>query len=182
MNGYKALLGFGVLAALVALALWAGGAWAGQSDVGGKAVEPKHEHKGETAKKPGAEEALAALAKEHVVKLGDALKALDAARKALDGGDAKAAIAEIAKARELVADTRDDLKVYLPAPAAGVVNVRCPIMGSAIDPAKVPESLIRQYKGQKVGFCCPACPQAWDNLTDEQKDAKLSAAMSAPQK
>ena len=58
---------------------------------------------------------------------------------------------------------------------AKVVNARCPIMGSAIDRANVPDSLTREYKGQKVGFCCGGCPAAWDNLTPEQKDAKLKA-------
>jgi hypothetical protein len=52
-------------------------------------------------------------------------------------------------------------------------------MGSAIDPAKVPDSLTRDYKGQKVGFCCGACPPAWDKLTPEQKDAKLKAVTDA---
>ena len=59
-----------------------------------------------------------------------------------------------------------------------VVNAKCPIRGEAIDPAKVPEDLVRTYKGQKVGFCCAGCPEAWDKLTDAQKDAKLQAAMA----
>ena len=61
--------------------------------------------------------------------------------------------------------------------SAGVVNAKCPIMGTAIDPAKVPADLAREYKGQKVGFCCSMCPPAWDKLTDAEKDAKLKAAM-----
>jgi hypothetical protein len=55
------------------------------------------------------------------------------------------------------------------------VNTKCPIMGGAIDPAKVPESLTRVYKDQKVAFCCGMCPGQWDKLTDAQKDAKLQA-------
>jgi hypothetical protein len=62
-------------------------------------------------------------------------------------------------------------------PAGKVVNVTCPIMGTTIDPANVPDGLIREYKGQKVGFCCGACPGAWDQLTDAEKDAKLTAAL-----
>jgi len=63
-------------------------------------------------------------------------------------------------------------------PADGkVVNARCPIMGSKLDREKVPASLTRTYKGQKVGFCCGGCPKKWDALTDEQRDAKLKAAM-----
>jgi hypothetical protein len=56
-------------------------------------------------------------------------------------------------------------------------NVRCPIMGSKIDPTKVPPALVREYKGQKIAFCCAMCPPRWDKLTPEQKDAKLKAAM-----
>jgi hypothetical protein len=59
----------------------------------------------------------------------------------------------------------------------GVVNVRCPIMGTKIDPADVPEELTRQWKGKTVGFCCPGCPAKWDELTDEQKKEKLKAVM-----
>lgn len=62
------------------------------------------------------------------------------------------------------------------------VNGTCPIMGNPIDPAKVPVSLTRDFKGQKVGFCCGGCPPAWDKLTDEEKAAKLAAAMTKPAK
>lgn len=60
---------------------------------------------------------------------------------------------------------------------AKVVNVTCPITGNKIDPAQVPDSLVRHYKGQKVGFCCSSCPADWDKLSDAEKDAKLKAAM-----
>ena len=56
------------------------------------------------------------------------------------------------------------------------VNQHCPITGEAIDPSSVPASLIREYKGQKVAFCCATCPPAWDKLTDAEKDAKLAKA------
>jgi len=61
--------------------------------------------------------------------------------------------------------------------AAKIVNSKCPITSAKLDPAKEPDSLIREYKGQKVGFCCDSCPPEWDKLTDAQKDAKLKAAM-----
>lgn len=61
--------------------------------------------------------------------------------------------------------------------AGKFANARCPIMGSRIDPAKVPNSLTREYKGQKIAFCCGGCPGAWDRLSDEKKQAKLKAAM-----
>ncbi|MBI5722397.1 MAG: hypothetical protein HZA50_00405 [Planctomycetes bacterium] len=59
---------------------------------------------------------------------------------------------------------------------ATVVNTRCPIMGSKIDPAKVPANLIKEFKGQKVGLCCGQCPAAWDKLTDAEKETKLNAS------
>jgi len=63
-------------------------------------------------------------------------------------------------------------------PTAGaIVNARCPIMGNAIDPANVPPELIRMFRGQKVGFCCAGCPPEWDRLSEEEKEAKLKAAM-----
>ena len=57
------------------------------------------------------------------------------------------------------------------------VNKTCPIMaGSKIDPDNVPAGLTRMFKGQKVGFCCGGCPSAWDKLTVEQREKKLTAA------
>ncbi|MGB2822214.1 MAG: hypothetical protein WBF17_14615 [Phycisphaerae bacterium] len=64
-----------------------------------------------------------------------------------------------------------------PAAQAKVVNAKCPMMGNTIDPAAVPANLTREFKGQKVGFCCAGCPAAWDKLSDEQKATKLAAAM-----
>ena len=53
------------------------------------------------------------------------------------------------------------------------VNDRCPITGKAVDPAKVPADLTREFKGQKVGFCCGGCPATWDKLPEPEKQAKL---------
>jgi len=63
------------------------------------------------------------------------------------------------------------------AASAKVVNTKCPIEGGAVDPNKVPDSLTREFKGQKVGFCCAMCPPKWDNLSDAEKEAKLKAVM-----
>jgi radical SAM protein with 4Fe4S-binding SPASM domain len=63
-------------------------------------------------------------------------------------------------------------------PAGSYVNDRCPIMTSSkIDPAKTTPNLVREYKGMKVAFCCSACVDMWDKLTDAEKDAKLAAVM-----
>ena len=61
------------------------------------------------------------------------------------------------------------------APAAElVINSTCPMMGTALDPGKVPANLTREFKGKKVGFCCGSCLTAWDKLSDEEKDAKVA--------
>jgi hypothetical protein len=57
-----------------------------------------------------------------------------------------------------------------------VVNTRCPIMGGVVDPNKAPASLTREFKDQKVGFCCGMCPAQWDKLSDDEKEAKLKTA------
>jgi hypothetical protein len=71
----------------------------------------------------------------------------------------------------------DEGKTPTTAPAAKIVNTKCPMTGKTIDPAKVPANLAREFKDQKVGFCCPMCPPAWDKLSDADKEAKLAAAM-----
>ena len=58
-------------------------------------------------------------------------------------------------------------------------NVKCPMMGTKIDPTNVPASLIREFKGKKVAFCCAGCPGAWDKLSDEEKESKLKSALAA---
>lgn len=66
-----------------------------------------------------------------------------------------------------------------PAPVAPkVVNTICPIEGGAVDPNNVPDSLTREFKGHKVGFCCAGCPAKWDALSDAEKEAKLKAVMN----
>lgn len=66
-----------------------------------------------------------------------------------------------------------------PASAGKVVNTKCPIMGGKVDPATISDDLTREYKGQKVGFCCPMCPPVWDKLSDADKAKKLAAVMKA---
>lgn len=61
--------------------------------------------------------------------------------------------------------------------SAKVVNETCPMTGKKLDPANVPSDLIREFQGQKVGFCCGGCPGKWDKLTDAEKEAKLKKSM-----
>jgi len=58
-----------------------------------------------------------------------------------------------------------------------VINTRCPITGNDFDPVELSASRIRRYKGQVIGFCSPDCPAEWDELSDEEKEDRLSDAM-----
>jgi len=59
-------------------------------------------------------------------------------------------------------------------------NTNCPIMGTPIQAASVPASLVRNFNGQKVAFCCPGCPATWDRLSPADRVAKLTAATHSP--
>jgi len=132
--------------------------------------------------------------------LAQAVEAINDAKKAIEEGDAKLALAKLDEAEELVLSVHakmvkppqavpanemmhegvmEHMEQPMPegAEKSKVVNTKCPILGTAINPATVPPGLTRLYKGQKVGFCCGGCPESWDKLSDEQKDAKLKAAM-----
>ena len=54
------------------------------------------------------------------------------------------------------------------------VNYYCVVMlEDPVDP-----SVMRDYKGQTVGFCCPGCLKKWDAMTDAQKDAAIKVAVA----
>jgi hypothetical protein len=54
------------------------------------------------------------------------------------------------------------------------VNSYCVVQNDdPVDPA-----IAREYKGQKVGFCCNGCPETWDAMTDAQKDEALRVAVA----
>ena len=52
-------------------------------------------------------------------------------------------------------------------------NVSCPIMSSPINPDKVAKNLIRDYKGQKVAFCCGGCPGSGISSQMQRKTQSL---------
>lgn len=58
--------------------------------------------------------------------------------------------------------------------ASEFVNTVCPIMGNEIVPNEVEASLVKDFNGKKVAFCCPPCLEEWDELTDAEKTEKLS--------
>lgn len=55
----------------------------------------------------------------------------------------------------------------------GVVNTHCAMRpGSPVNP----DAPTAEWKGQKVGFCCPGCLSAWNKLDDAQKAEHLAKA------
>ncbi len=104
---------------------------------------------------------------------------IDKALMAIKLDDTKTALAELKKVKKMLAVIKEGIGKFVKPEFA---NIRCPIMGSPINPEKVTKDLIREYKGQKVAFCCAGCPAAWDKLTDARKNAKLSKVKPALQK
>jgi len=123
--------------------------------------------------------------KQHMGKIASISTALDKAKADVESGDKDAAAQLISKAQKMLAEIQADMKGPCPmckAVKVTVVNARCPMLGTVLQPDLVPEGLVRVFKGQKVGFCSPACLPAWDKLTDEQKQAKLQAVMPPAEK
>ena len=98
-------------------------------------------------------------------------EAVNAATKAVEEGKKDEALAQLKKAKEALAAAQKSLEPA--ATAKKAVNAKCPIMGNAVDP----KTETREFRGQVVGFCCAACPAAWDKLSADEKAAKLKKAM-----
>jgi len=58
-----------------------------------------------------------------------------------------------------------------------VVNGKCPLMGNKITQTAMSPDMVREFEGQKVGFCCPPCGPKWDALSDDEKKTKLAAVI-----
>lgn len=54
------------------------------------------------------------------------------------------------------------------------VNAYCAVMN--VDP--VDPSIVREWNGKRVGFCCKGCLPKWDAMSDAEKSAALDAAMA----
>lgn len=98
------------------------------------------------------------------------LKSLAAITQATKAGDQEAALRELAHLQAMLKQIQAVIDKQV---APSFANTKCPIMGHPIDPKHVPENLIREYKGKKIGFCCAGCPEQWDGLSEAQKEAKL---------
>ena len=112
----------------------------------------------------------------HSKTIPHALQALANARKAVQAGHKAHALAELQKIELALQLTHQTLAQHV---QPSFVNATCPVMGSKINPAKVTANLVREYKGQKVAFCCAGCPATWDKLSVSQKQAKLVKAKVA---
>ncbi len=122
-------------------------------------------------------------------KMGEVLKAIDKAIKAVEADNKAEALAELNKAKQLVAACSKAMlkrckmgckgKSMMKCKGKGkIVNALCPIMGTKLDPSKVTANLTRIYEGKKIGFCCAGCPGAWDKLSDQQKREKLGKVVA----
>jgi hypothetical protein len=183
MQAGKIVVGLAALGLIAAVGLLVG-AKAGDTCCGvmqpPAAGHQEHASRNMVSGQAGEDQPAKVAQKELLERLETALKSLDQVRKHLDGGKTKEATEELGKAQELLKGVHEALVGHHPKEAAGVVNVKCPITGEAIDPAKVPANLIVEFKGRKVGFCCGSCPPAWNNLSDQEKQAKLSKALLQP--
>jgi hypothetical protein len=98
-------------------------------------------------------------------------RSIGKAVKSIEAGNKEDALAELQKAEKMLAEIKEAIgKLTTPEFA----NARCPIMNLPIDPDKVTSNLIRNYKGERVAFCCGMCPVQWDALTDAEKDTRLA--------
>ena len=109
--------------------------------------------------------------------LANALKAIEGAIHAVESDQKEEALAGLRRAKKLVAGVHKNLK-ELRKPR--LANASCPMMGSRLNPKKVPAHLTRKFKGKTVGFCCAGCPAAWDRLSDEDKERRLQKVLHRP--
>ncbi len=130
-----------------------------------------HEQKPEMDMKNPIKAETLSLEKIHSEHLPMVSQSIDKAIKAVEAGNKETALAELRKTQGMLALVKEDIGKYVKPRFA---NIRCPIMGLPVNPDRVDENLIRDYKGEKLAFCCGGCPGQWDKLTDSEKDAKLA--------
>lgn len=160
--------------AVVAVGIWTGAVTAG-SHGRGKPDHAMRHHEEKTAGDRDHNHGAGVLAYEQAPKLAEALAAVEKAEQAVRDGETDEALKALAEAKELLAGSHKALSKHVPP----VVNDRCPIMGNAVDGESVEPRNTRLYRGKRVGFCCPACPAKWDEMSDEQKHRALKEAGAA---
>ncbi len=102
----------------------------------------------------------------HAKQIPLALKSLASLTKSVEAGHKELALMELKKVQDLLAIVHQTVGQHV---KSAFANAVCPIMGAKINPANVPASLIREFKGQPVAFCCAGCPDRWDKLSNVQK-------------
>ena len=116
---------------------------------------------------------------EQAAHLAKALKAIEGAIHAVESDRKEEALARLRRAKKLVAGVHKGLREMR---KPRLANASCPMMGSRLNPKKVPPHLTRKFKGKTVGFCCAGCPEAWDRLSDDEKDRRLRKVLHRPKK
>ena len=111
------------------------------------------------------------LEKTHSGHLEMVSQSIDKAIKAIETGNKATALAQLHKAQKMLVAINAGIAKHVKPKFA---NVSCPIVDSPINPDKVAKNLIRNYKDQKIAFCCGGCPATWDKLTNAEKDTKLA--------
>lgn len=95
-----------------------------------------------------------------------------------------AVIAGCAGNEEEVTSTTEPVATSTPettaeaSPAVATDNKNCPIMGHAV----TKEGGTTTWNGKTIGFCCEGCLPKFEELSDEDKAAKLAAADKADHK
>ena len=59
-------------------------------------------------------------------------------------------------------------------PALKTLNY-CPISGERLPAKRIGATT---YKGNKIGFCCPGCPEEFAALSAKEKDAKIARVVA----
>lgn len=170
------IIGIVALAA-ISLPLASAKAAGGCGDNASAKAETGHGNHGKMDMKTPMEAKPECLEKMHSGHITMVSQSIEKAIKAIEAGDKKTALAELNKAKKMLAAVKDGIGKHVKPKFA---NARCPIMDSPINPDKVTKNLIREYKGQKIAFCCGGCPAAWDKLTNAEKDAKLAKGKPTP--
>ncbi len=121
-----------------------------------------------------AETALASLYFQHLPALQNSIQSIIGQ---IESGNQQWALLELKRVQSTLENLRTALERQM---KPAFANTNCPIMGTPIQATNVPPSLVRILDGQRVAFCCPGCPGAWDRLPPGEKAAKLAAATRAP--
>ncbi len=149
-------------------------------------AETEHDHPGKMGKrdmkkkmKKHSEGRVLTLEKIHTKHLPMISGSIEKAIKAIEAGNKKTALAELHKAQKMLTAIKKGIAKHV---KPKFVNSKCPIWGTPIKPDEVTKDLIREYKSQKVAFCCANCLPAWDKLTDAEKNEKLTKVKPEPMK